>query len=252
MSEIKKTQLSLRKDMKKIIDNLENHEQILSTHETIIDQCQIDMKELMDKKLQESVSQLQALVTEFKNQSTPNLRSIRNNLNREKNIICFGVAETDPEKDGTTVIDIVESIKKKVGRNSPKYDIIDMHRLRNLNPENTRPLKVYFDNSLICKLLLRERIVMRSTTFYKDVTIKEDKSKAEREYLKCLSQELKQRIDRGEIDSTIKYIEGILKVITQTKNHPSSSRSNIDMQIDNIPEDRGERWNMRNYKVNSK
>ncbi|KAG5864619.1 hypothetical protein JTB14_002946 [Gonioctena quinquepunctata] len=62
MSEIKKTQLSLRKDMEKINDNLENHKQRPSTHETIIDKCQIIMKELMDsnKKLQESVSQLQA------------------------------------------------------------------------------------------------------------------------------------------------------------------------------------------------
>ncbi|KAG5872402.1 hypothetical protein JTB14_017423 [Gonioctena quinquepunctata] len=117
-----------------------------------------------------------------------------------------------------------------------------MHRLGNVNPENMRPLKVNFDNSLICKFLLRERMVLRSTTFYKE---------AEREYLQCLRQELKQRIAKGEIDSTIKYIEGIPKIITQTKNHPSTSQSNIDMQIDNIPENRGEMWNMRNYKVNS-
>ncbi|KAG5884031.1 hypothetical protein JTB14_004300 [Gonioctena quinquepunctata] len=158
MSEIKKTQLSLRKDMKTINDNLENHEQRLSTHDTIIDQCQIKMKELMDsnKKLQES----------------PDLQ-------------------------------------------------------------------------------IPTTIVLRSTTFYKDVTIKEDKSKAKREYLRCLRQELKQRLDKGEIDLTIKYIEGIPKIITQTKNHPSSSQSNIDMQIDNIPENRGERWNMHSCKVNS-
>ncbi|KAG5879077.1 hypothetical protein JTB14_006345 [Gonioctena quinquepunctata] len=96
-----------------------------------------------------------------------------------------------------------------------------------------------------------QRIVLRSTTFYKDVTIKEDKSKAERKYLQCLRQELKQRIDKGEIDLTMKYIEGIPKIITQTENHPSPSQSNIDIQIDNIPENRGERWNMRNYEVNS-
>ncbi|KAG5864618.1 hypothetical protein JTB14_002945 [Gonioctena quinquepunctata] len=126
-----------------------------------------------------------------------------------------------------------------------------MHRLGNVNPKNTRPLGVLFDNSLICKFLVRQRIVLGSTTFYKDVTIKEDKSKAEREYLQCSRQELKQRIDKGEIDLTIKYIEGIPKIITQTKNHPSPSQSNIDIQIDNIPENRGERWNMRNYEVNS-
>ncbi|KAG5897265.1 hypothetical protein JTB14_013166 [Gonioctena quinquepunctata] len=154
MSKIKKTQLSLRKDMKKINDNLENHEQRLSTYETIIDQCQINMKELMDsnKKLQES----------------PHMQI------------------------PTTSEDRIEINHLLQGCHNQRGQI-----------------------------------------------------EGKKEYLQCLRQELKQRIDNGEIDLTITYIEGIPKIITQTKNHPSSSQSNIDMQIDNILENRGERWKLQ-------
>lgn len=131
-------------------------------------------------------------------------------MNRSRNIIVAGVPESQGTleerviKDNSTATEICNAILDKENFLVKPLKVIRLGKPSN----NNRPLKVILENNVVAKEILRRKNNLAGTRF-RNVTIKDDKTPQQIEYLNGLRAELKQKIDAGDTGSTIRYIKGI-------------------------------------------
>nr|CAI5842327.1 unnamed protein product [Callosobruchus analis] len=114
---------------------------------------------------------------------------------------------------------------------APNYQIVYHHRVGKLNAQQNRPrpLKIYFSDSLIAKFLLRHSRLLKNSAGYNNISIKDDKTIAEREKLKMLRYELNNRTQRGETNLTIKYTNGEPTIVTQNPPPIETEANSVEM-----------------------
>lgn len=139
-------------------------------------------------------------------------------VSRSCNIILSGVPETSEASSGPSDARTVGEILSVVNRNSAlDHSPLHIQRLGKLS-EKPRLIKVVLSNSYVAKNILRSKNALAGTRF-KNVRIQDDKTPKQIQYLNTVRAELKERLDGGETDLTIKYKNGIPTVIeTGTKN----------------------------------
>ena len=84
-------------------------------------------------------------------------------------------------------------------------------RLGVAGSEKPRPLKLFFDSPDTVKTIFSNHSIFNG----KKLKIKNDSTPREMEYLKQLRVKLQERIDNGEKNLTIKFVNGVPSIITK-------------------------------------
>lgn len=134
---------------------------------------------------------------------------------RARNFILIGASESD-DLDSTVRIQHDQNLVKKIidttASDLDSGEVLKVVRLGKKVDGKTRPIKVVLKSrSSVIKVLKNRGKVQRPYKIFNDQTPKQ------REELRLLREELKQRQDAGETDITIKYYKGNPKII-RTKN----------------------------------
>lgn len=134
---------------------------------------------------------------------------------RSKNLIIVGLPEqTAAEKlarQSGDKNDAQETLQSIVSKN---HKILKTFRLGKYIPGKTRPLKVFLENQSEVKEILRNRNKLPDK-----LRVYSDRTPTQKTMMQELSQELNRRKNNGEANLTIKYVNGIPKIIkTQPKN----------------------------------
>ncbi|KAH9635671.1 hypothetical protein HF086_001462 [Spodoptera exigua] len=120
---------------------------------------------------------------------------------REKNIIIAGIPETFDKKstvrrnyDNEKIIELTTMLYE----NCPKH--IKSMRLGKYDPNKSRLLKVYFDNNVTPKQLLKNKSKLPD-----NIRIYSDQTPSQKAFMESLKQELHNRKENGEENLIIKY-----------------------------------------------
>lgn len=140
-------------------------------------------------------------------------------INRSRNIIikgapeATGTAEARKSADFEKVVEILSVIDSV---DAP----LSVNRLgRNVNGDRPRPLKVVFDNQSAARHVLRNKQKLLNNNTTKNFKISDDKTPSQIEYLNSVREELQERLNGGESNLTIKYINGLPEITKrQSKN----------------------------------
>lgn len=143
-------------------------------------------------------------------------------ISRSQNVIMFGIDESQGSTDARTEHDTRTAARVIAAVVDTAVSPVRVARLGRPGAR-PRPLKVCLMDGSAAKNILRQKNKLRGTEFG-SVTIRDDKTPRQLEYLNHLRSELKSRQDSGEEDITIKYVKGIPKIISSTaKNHHHDS-----------------------------
>lgn len=215
---------TLREDMTQIktkIDTLQTTTENLVADNSVIKEDIAQLKQHTSlteekvKSLQNDVNNLKSRTgSEYQNMRSCDdealIREINERTNRANNIIIYGLtelaegsAEEKQDHDKNEVLSVIRSIMDNVP--APKKII----RLGKLNPTKNRPLKIYFDCSQIPKQLMKNKGKITN----KDIKIYADLTPTQQNNLKLLRQDLCNRQENGETDITIKYVNGVPKIV---------------------------------------
>lgn len=154
-------------------------------------------------------------------------------VKRASNVILRGV----PEPQGSirerisTDEQYVSNMLSTIIGNEPDLKPVKVVRFGKGSPDHPRLVKVVFPNSAACKRVLRNKNKL-STSPFRGISIQDDKTPKQLAYLRDLREELKSRLDAGEMDLTIKYIRGVPTIVSsraknQTERDTQIGASNI-------------------------
>lgn len=124
----------------------------------------------------------------------------RSRIQREPNIMLFGVPESHSTDDQHIVQKILESVT------DASFDgIQSVARVGKQRPDSTRPIKVELTNPRIRALVLRQKGCLKKS-IYQHVTINPDLTQKQLKHLRDLREELTHRKASGEKNIGIRYI----------------------------------------------
>lgn len=129
---------------------------------------------------------------------------------RSKNIIIVGIPEAkNDSKEERAASDSAEvnKIIKTIFPECPEP--VKIHRLGYFKPEKIRHIKVYLSSQENAKVILRKKSIYKNET----VKIYSDQTPYQQKFMKKLTEELQNRIQSGEKDLLIKYVNNTPKII---------------------------------------
>lgn len=144
-------------------------------------------------------------------QLEPAVQEMQEREYRAANILLFGVKESDTvtkderiTQENKTVEEILQRIDSTVTRE------IKVRRLGKYEPQKVRPIKVTFPSKAIALGILKQRSKLSSN---EAIYIKSDQTVNQRNYLKAIIAEMETRIQEGEQNLRIKYVNSVPKII---------------------------------------
>lgn len=183
---------------------------------------------LLLRQMEENTRKLEALTEKFNNISaltsgtsfnspTPEevVVEAMERIKRSHNLIFKSIPESGggvPERinhDEQYVCNVLSSILEDEPILRPQKVI----RIGRRSANRPRPLKAVFSNSATCKRVLRSKNRLAGTQF-RNVSIQDDRTPAQLAHLQELRNELKRRMDAGEVNITIKYVRGIPTIVS--------------------------------------
>lgn len=201
--------------------------------------CDVNLNQLTNIKtlIQSEIAKLLAKITELEN----NIQSISNINNgtssevtssqmeniiaelnerniRKTNIILFNVNEQPSamskdqrfNKEKSEVSEIVKQVSSEVATEN-----INFHRIGKFNDTNNRPrpIKVTLSNEPDVHKLIKNANKLKQSNKFKSISIAFDRTPRQISYYNELKEQLNARIDKGEQNLKIKYIQGVPKII---------------------------------------
>lgn len=140
------------------------------------------------------------------------VREVRERIKRENNVILYGVPEKDDTNTVSTVAQILHTIKPIDTPTVTTQNIVRLGQ-RDKDVSKSRPVRVTFSNVDEVRFCLRNKHLLKSSPNFKTIYIKNDETHYQRELLAKCKTELKERIDNGEDNITIKYSKGVPSII---------------------------------------
>lgn len=134
---------------------------------------------------------------------------------RKNNIVLFNIPEPDQrtskslqaESDKNVVADILTEVSPEISA-----DNIKPVRLGTFSDSKSRPVKIKLENLDIIKTVLKNAKKLKSNQRFKNIYITVDRTKNQLEQYRKVRQELAERINAGETNCRIKYVNGVPKV----------------------------------------
>lgn len=142
------------------------------------------------------------------------VEEIQERERRAQNLIFFDIKETVASGMGDGAITDDSKVKEALSVIAPEIVIVKTQRIGKSRTGHVRPLKVVLSNKNDAITVLKNKYKYRG-----QAKIKQDLSKYQRDYLQNLRARLESMQSSGINDKTIRYINGIPKIIDmQTKN----------------------------------
>ncbi|CAH2088257.1 unnamed protein product [Euphydryas editha] len=198
IKEIKASTSGIMKDQVSIKNCISDLSSKISTHETRLISIESDLNTYNTTSEPNKLKQNEEIIHELQERKK-----------RENNIILVGVSEQwntstkeRIERDEAEVLNTISLITKDI----PKP--VKIFRIGKYNAEKNRKLKVCFDKREPVVLLLRNKDKLPH-----NIRIFSDQTPAQQKYFLAIKDELTKRKNNGEDDITIKYINGIPKIV---------------------------------------
>lgn len=210
--------LDLTKDEKRLIPRMQssnlklfcNRCNVAVTAANEVKQLVNELKANIDLRFQQLENLIQNTVAQsYTDKENTINESVERSL-RASNIILYNVPVTAGVNDCDLVNDILEVIDSSLVA-SPD-DVLQIGSSNNGKP---RLLKVRFRNFQMARLCLKKKSALLAHGQYSKVVISDDKTKQQQNILRSLRDELKTRVDNGESNLTIKYINKTPQIVTQ-------------------------------------
>ena len=140
---------------------------------------------------------------------------------KEKNVMIFNLHDhNDIQKD-------LEYIKKFLTNYNVNIKNLTIKRIGIFSKDKKRPIKLFFKTRYEAFNLLKKSKIIATNTKHK-IFITNDKTIAQQQYEKEIRSQLKQRIDNGENNLKIKYINSIPKIIEINYEDSDNENTNSD------------------------
>lgn len=174
-----------------------------------------DMKNQIDKLKQE--------IDDLKSHERPftDMESVYYEMNerikRSTNFMLYNVPESQSRNLQERIADDrreVTNILTEINAEVPELDLKNIIRVGKSNGGKPRPLKVVTTNAQYIKRILHLKNMIRNSIW----KIGADQTLIQRNLLKETKEKLKTRLDAGEKDLTIKFVNGVPKIIIQKPN----------------------------------
>lgn len=127
---------------------------------------------------------------------------------RAKNVMVFGMNESDKEKDTQNIVKLFEFL---VGNNS--VNILQLYRIGSRRDDKCRPLKVVLPNESDVLLLIRNASKLKSNPQFAKVYVAFDRTRRQTEEYRVVKSQLDERTKNGEGNIRIRYIHGQPKIV---------------------------------------
>uniref|UniRef100_A0A0A9XFX0 Death-inducer obliterator 1 n=1 Tax=Lygus hesperus TaxID=30085 RepID=A0A0A9XFX0_LYGHE len=142
-------------------------------------------------------------------------------LRRARNLMIFSYPESSAPNPILSLQDDLSRVKASLAELSPEFAELNVRvaRLGSFAANKIRPLKLVFDDSTsVTKILIANRAFDPPK-----LNASADRTPAQRKYLAELRVKLKERVEKGESDLTIKYISGIPTIVSKTNTSQSKN-----------------------------
>lgn len=177
-----------------------------------------ELKEIL-KTVTDRLHALEVKITSSTNTLEPKifediLSEVRDRMNRERNILIFGVPESPSDNAQLSDLVTVNNILHTTTTDS-SITACSVRRLgKTPNSNKPRPIKVVLNNTsdVKCVWKFKNRLAL---TKYDKIVFRDDQTPRQIQYLKLLRAELNNRIDGGETDLTIKYIKHVPTIVNK-------------------------------------
>lgn len=144
---------------------------------------------------------------------------IMERVRRSHNIIIRNVQESNAvEQDTITVNQIFDHIIPQ-----QSHHVISISRIGTHSPPKNRPILVSFSNPSIVKKILRNKKLLKLVDSFRAISLSDDLTPNQSNYLRELRDRLRHRLQQGETDLTIKFLKGVPTIVSQT---PSADSGN--------------------------
>lgn len=138
-------------------------------------------------------------------------------------VILMNVPENSETGDVNLANDILEVIDS-----SAVVTPENVTRLGKTSNNYPRLLRIRFNTIEMAKLVLKKRNRLITDSRFKNIRIKDDKTKQQQTYLHELNNELKRRRENGENSIAIKYVDNIPRIISRNVSTSENSRSTTE------------------------
>lgn len=169
------------------------------------------------KYIEKELSELKIQRTSSEFTSLPNhealICELRDRCDREKNIVIVGIQENNDKNFKSRRSHDEEEIAKILTLFESCAKPLKCMRLGKYVPGKNRPLKIFFNDTVTPKFLLRNKSKLPES-----IIIYSDKTPTQKQYLQSLKEKLKSREENGEEDLIIKYIKGTPTIVKNRKN----------------------------------
>lgn len=197
---------------------LDSHAELLQSHSREIGELKNCVRgiEERNRSLNSDVCSLKDQIHAGGNLS---YTEIRERIFREKNVIIFGLPETENCSDRDYVDGIIGSLpnsERQLNFQNVSYSRIGMRR-------SGRPLKIQLPSRAEALHILRHKNVIVAKFSQFKVSIKGDCTPTQLEHLKLMRTQLSERFNAGEQGLTIKYVKGEPTIVnTNTTTNPKN------------------------------
>lgn len=173
------------------------------------------------------INSLEKEVSNLKNSdgSTCSIDLVVEEINDRERRTCNVIVYNVPESTSGTTSVRVDHDHNMISKLTSSFCTVSddspfkSHRLGRPARNNCRPLRVTFKKSDLvvdfCKNFDKSRLLGLDPCL-KDVAISRDRTPKERKYLADLRVSLNERVENGETDLTIKYVNGIPKIVKKS------------------------------------
>lgn len=192
---------------------------------TCID-CRVIGKDLKELKaliinLQNDIKQLRESNSVATNSSGLDYEDIISEVSerqkRKKNIMIFNLPEPDQDKtpaeqmesDNRALRNILNAVTPNISSSNFR-----LARMGVFSASKVRPLKITTNNEETVKSILANSKKLKHKHEFKDIKISSDRTRRQMDHYRKVKQELTDRINGGETNCRIKYINDIPKVIS--------------------------------------
>lgn len=193
-------------------DNLESTRRLL---EDSISSCraEIDKLRVENSVLENRVRDLEAGTTARDVDMEELVREAIDRQKRAKNLIIFGLPESDEENreaDNLQVCGLLKTIDNRMNLESLRFSRLGRRRVAG----KSRPVKVTCSDEAVVSGLLSKTRNLKSVIAYKDVYVSADRTPAQVSLYRAARSELRDRVSRGESGLKVKTVRGVPKVIS--------------------------------------
>lgn len=166
-----------------------------------------ELKNSVNSRFAEIESLIKTSITNVEVQKEAILNESVERATKSRNIIIYNFPENNSAIDSISV--------DEVGQVNDILELCDktlvvspssVKRIGKKSADKIRPLRVTLADSFAAKLCLKNKKLLLADKVFNKITITDDKTTHQLNFLKDLRAELKNRIDTGEKNLTIKYI----------------------------------------------